>query len=234
VVWQALANRPDALWRATHTRFVIAPWKVAASLVKGKVLDPLTSFALGQGTVRQAPPSMDACVLTSFAGALPPAYVVDGWQGGLSETAQVQRMSMADWDPARVTVCDAGTATTNESRMIGAARVVQLSGADFRLATIIAVDTPQPGLLLLDEKYADNLLACVDGREVPVHRANAIWTAIEVPAGRHEVTLQRRPHVLPVLLSGGGGLAIGVWGVLQLLCGWRRSGKQDAGDGAGR
>ncbi|MEO5367547.1 MAG: hypothetical protein H7831_14575 [Magnetococcus sp. WYHC-3] len=221
-VLQALANRPDMLWRATHTRFVIAPWKVAAPMVKGQVLEPLVSFALGQGTVRQVPPAADACVLAAIGSAMPATYLVDGWQGGLSATVQVQRMSMADWDPARATVCDVGVGTNQESHLIGAARVVQRRGADFCLNTIIAVDTPLAGLLVSDEKYADDLVALVDGREAPVCRANALWAAVEVPAGRHEVMLRRHLHVWPVLLSGCAGLAIGIWALLRLIRGWRR------------
>ena len=221
-VMQALANRPEILWRATHARFVIAPWKAAAPLVKGQVLEPLVSFVIGQGTVRQAQPSMETCVLAAFTGALPAVYVVDGWQGGLSRTTQVQRMSAADWDPAQTTLCDAPGSIGGVNRMIGQAQVVQRRGADFCLTTIMDVNTPHSGLVVLDEKYADDLLARVDGREVTVHCANALWAAIEVPEGRHEVTIRRRPHALPMLLSGGVGLLVGGWGLARVLLGLRR------------
>ena len=158
-------------------------------------------------------------MLAAFGGALPAAYVVDGWQGGLNETAQVQRIGVADWDPAQTTLCDAAGSTTGVGRIIGQAQVARRRGADFCLTTRVAVNTPQPGLMMLDEKYAGDLLARVDGREVPVHCANALWAAVEVPVGRHEVTVRRRPHALPMLLSGGAGLLIGLWGALR----WRKS-----------
>ena len=215
-VLQALAKRPEVLWRATHARFVIAPWKAAAPLVKSQVLEPLVSFALGQGNVQQAQPSMETDVLAAFGGALPAAYVVDGWQGGLNETAQVQRIGAADWDPAQTTLCDAAVSTNGMSRIIGQAQVIRRRGVDFCLTTTVAVNTPQPGLLILDENYADALAAHVDAQVVPVHRANALWVAVEVPAGRHRVTVRRCLHAGPFLVSALAGALVILWGLLRL------------------
>ena len=221
-VLQALAQRPETFWRATHARFVVAPWRAAAPLLKRQVLEPLVAFSLGQGTVRQVPPSPDASVLAEFGGALPAAYVVSGWQTATNEAAQLQAMILPDWDPARTTVCDAAGRTGAESRVIGQARISQRRGWDFRMTTTVDVDTPQAGLLVLDEKYADDLVARIDGRESPVHRANALWAAVEVAAGHHEVAVRRRLHTGPVLLSGGLGALVAVWGLARLLGGRRR------------
>ena len=216
-VVQAAGNRPEVLWREMHARFVLAQWKDAASLVKAQVLTPVLSFAVGQGSVRQTQPAEDAFVLATFANAMPPSYVVDGWQGGLRTEEQLQRMRAADWDPARVTLCDAPGATNGTGRVIGRAQVTQARGWDFHLTASLAVDTPQAGLLVLDEKYAENLQVRVDGQEVPVHCANALWAAVEVPAGQHTVTVRQRPRALPLLLSAGVGLAVGLWGLWRLL-----------------
>ena len=227
-VKQTLGNRPETLWRTTHAGFVIAPWRAAAPLVKSQELEPLVSFALGQGTVRQAQPSADTFVLAAFAGAMPAAYVVEGVQGGLSEAAQVQRMSVGAWDPARMTLFDAPGPTGGESRVIGKVQVIARRGSDFRLITTLDVETPRAGLLVSDERYADHMLARVDGREVPVHCANALWAAVDVTAGHHTVTLWRREQAACVLLSAGVGLLVIVWGLSRLLGWWRHSSKPTA------
>jgi hypothetical protein len=216
-VAKALEKRPEVLWRTLHTRFVVAPWKAAGGLVQAQVLKPLVSFALGQGTVRQTPPAEDAYVLADFAGAMPAVYFVDSWQGGVAATSQVACLWQADWDPARLTVCDAPGATSAVSRLVGRVQVKQTRGVFWCLSTIIAVEAPQAGLLVLDEKYDGNWQMRVDGQIAPVRCANVLWAAVEVPAGTHNVTVQRPLQYRPLLLSAAAGLLVVLWGLARLM-----------------
>ena len=227
-VARALQGRTETLWRALHTRLVIARWQAAEPLVRSQVLRPLISFSLGQGTVRQVAPAADACVLAEYAAAMPDTYVVDRWQSATDEQEQVRAMGIADWDPARTTLCDASMAHGGEGRVVGRAQVVRRRGWNFRLTTAVDVETPQGGLLVTDERYAPDLAALLDGQVVPLHRANALWAAVEVPSGRHTVMLRRQSRVLPVLLSAGVGLGLGAWALVRLLGGRRRNGGQTA------
>jgi hypothetical protein len=216
-VAQALEKRPEILWRTLHTRFVVAPWKAAGGLVQAQMLKPLLSFTLGQGTVRQTAPAEDAYVLADFAGAMPSVYLVDSWLGGVAATSQVSALRQADWDPARQTVCDAPGATSAVSRLIGRAQVRQTRNMHGALATVVEVEAPQPGLLVMDEKYDGNWQVRVDGHPALLRCANVLWAAVEVPAGTHTVTLQRPLQFRPMLLSAGAGALVVLWGLARLV-----------------
>ena len=59
----------------------------------------------------------------------------------------------------------------------------------------------------------------VDGEEVPLVRVNALLTALEVPAGAHEVQMTFEPEGLGVAtgLSRAGSL---LWVMLISFCSW--------------
>ena len=220
-VAKSLSNRPEIFWRTAHARFVIAPWPALNPLVRSQSLRPVQTFALDPRSeaVHLAQPAADNFLLAETAGGLPDAYVVASWQGGLDEAGQLAALATEAWDPLTLTVSDAPVrtmGTNSASRIIGQTGVTQRRGSNFHLTTRVDVDVPQAGLLVLDEGFEDNLMACVDGQEAPVHRANALWAAVEVPAGRHAVTVRHRPHTLPVLLSVGAGLLIGLWALLRV------------------
>jgi hypothetical protein len=53
----------------------------------------------------------------------------------------------------------------------------------------VVVESPKPAMLCISQSYYHNWKAAVDGKPVPLWRANFAFQAVEVPAGRHEVTL---------------------------------------------
>ncbi|HEY7511346.1 MAG TPA: YfhO family protein [Vicinamibacteria bacterium] len=64
------------------------------------------------------------------------------------------------------------------------------------------VDTASGGALLVRDRYARGWHALLDGRPVPVRRAEGKYRAVEVPPGRHRVALSYSPPGL------GAGLAV--------------------------
>jgi hypothetical protein len=52
-----------------------------------------------------------------------------------------------------------------------------------------AVEAATPAMVVIAQSFYHNWRAFVDGRPVPLWRANHAFQALEVPAGRHEVTL---------------------------------------------
>jgi hypothetical protein len=63
-----------------------------------------------------------------------------------------------------------------------------------------AVSAPQPGVLVLADSFAMGWTAQVDGRPVPLLRANGLFRGVALPAGDHVVSFIYRP--MPVYLGG--------------------------------
>ncbi len=95
------------------------------------------------------------------------------------------------------------------------------------------VETDRDGLLVISEQAYPGWRAWLDGREVPLVRANVILQALVVPAGQHRVEVRFDPlsvkiglamTLLTLLVSGGG-----LFGALRIRgrTGGRRTGAMD-------
>ena len=71
------------------------------------------------------------------------------------------------------------------------------------------LDLPADGWLVVNDLWSPDWVARVDGRAVKVERANLLFRAIPVPAGRHRALLLCRPRGLlsALALSAGAALA---------------------------
>lgn len=130
-------------------------------------------------------------------GTLPRAYVVgrarfaDGLQ---SYKALVD----PGFDPAREIVLPGGpqleAPAAGHAGFSGSARLVSYLPDRVR----IDVETSAPGYVVLVDAYDPGWRATVDGREVPLLRANVAFRAVPVAAGRHEVALVYRPRSVEI------------------------------------
>jgi hypothetical protein len=79
----------------------------------------------------------------------------------------------------------------------------------------IVVDAPTRGFLVLADQHYPGWRATVNDRPVPILRANYLFGAIEVPAGRSRIDFRFVPHTLVAgaLISGltALGLALAAW-----------------------
>ncbi len=57
----------------------------------------------------------------------------------------------------------------------------------------VTVDTPRPGFLVLNDVWHPWWFGTVDGRPADILRANVLFRAIQVPAGRHVVRFEFKP-----------------------------------------
>ena len=80
----------------------------------------------------------------------------------------------------------------------------------------IRLDSAQPGFLVISEWYYPGWQAELDGRRVPIHRANYAFQAVQVPAGRHRVVVR-----YVAWLEGLGVLASALALALAGLLAWR-------------
>jgi hypothetical protein len=89
----------------------------------------------------------------------------------------------------RKTVLLDGIAPQRPPRGTGTASII--SYANTRIE--IEADSPQGGHVVLNDVWHPWWTADIDGRRVPVIRANVIFRAVAVPPGRHRVTFTFRP-----------------------------------------
>jgi len=79
----------------------------------------------------------------------------------------------------------------------------------------IEVDAEAPGYVVLADAWAPGWRARVDGRDEPILKADVLFRAIEVGAGRHEVDMRYRPRSVVL------GLGVSVLGA-ALTAAWAR------------
>ena len=76
------------------------------------------------------------------------------------------------------------------------------------------IEAPNPAMVFISQSYYHNWKALVDGKPVPLWRANYAFQALEVPAGRHEVMLIYRERLFRIgtILSAFAALVcVGLW-----------------------
>lgn len=94
-------------------------------------------------------------------------------------------LAVTEAQPVRMTAPD-GTEASSEC---GTVRVLRYDTDAVRLEA----SARRPCLLLLTDQYYPGWKAFVDGREQRVYRADYLFRAVEVPAGRHTVDFLYRP-----------------------------------------
>jgi hypothetical protein len=84
------------------------------------------------------------------------------------------------------------------------ARIIQFA----RNRVAIEAIADKPGLLVLHDLHYPGWVAEVNGREMPIVRANLLFRAVEIPAGKNTVVFSFRPLSLANLSSAARGLLI--------------------------
>ncbi|HEU6448120.1 MAG TPA: hypothetical protein VFV23_06775 [Verrucomicrobiae bacterium] len=69
---------------------------------------------------------------------------------------------------------------------------------------ILAANAVTPSVLLLNDKYDPNWKAYLDGKQVPIFRANFIMRGVFVPAGQHTVEFKFELPLRPLYISTAG------------------------------
>lgn len=137
--------------------------------------------------------------------SLPRAYVVYKANWAPDLTASIQDVLAPQNDP-RQTVVLTGPATDGVGGRASVAAVQkqvsvnQTSGGvpltwrvDSPEKVELGVTMPAPGYLVLSDSYSPDWQATVDGREVSLFRANAVFRAVLVPVGPHVVAFTYDP-----------------------------------------
>jgi hypothetical protein len=87
----------------------------------------------------------------------------------------------------------------------------------------VEVESPGAAMVTISQAWYPNWKASVDGKRVPLWRANEAFQALEVPAGRHQVRLEYDDAAF----RWGGAVSV----LALVVCGvwWVRFGRVDLG-----
>lgn len=111
-----------------------------------------------------------------------------------NDDAALQTMQRDDFDPREtVILAPSGTTAvplTNAFAKTGAYAVVKNYD---HIEITVSVDAPVSGYVVFSELYYNGWHAYVDGRNVPVERADIALRAVPVPAGSHELVMKYEP-----------------------------------------
>jgi hypothetical protein len=181
-------NRPEEVLRVL--RIGAVTHVVALHRVAGGLLRPVAEFpSLFPEPVR----------VEAVPDQLPRAYAV----GGVRVADGIHGlMALVDpaFDPGLEVVLPEGRSAPSPPGFRGAARVVRENADRLRLEVELSAD----GHVVLVEGHDPGWKARVDGRPVPLLRANVAFRAVRVPAGRHVVEMVYRPAaaLAGLLVSG--------------------------------
>jgi len=136
---------------------------------------------------------------------LPRAYAVGGVRVADGIHGLVALVDPA-FDPRREIVLPEGRPVAGPEGFRGQVRIVRESATRVLLEADLAAD----GYVVLVDGHDPGWRARVDGRPVPLLRANVAFRAVAVPAGRHTVEMVYRPTaaLAGLVLSGITGVAL--------------------------
>lgn len=146
-------------------------------------------------------------------GTLPRTYAVSGARIVPDDEGALRTLVDPGFDPAREVVLDAGLPAPVQPDFSSTAQVVEQRSD----RVTIAAFTSGPGLLVLLGASDPGWRATVDGRAVPVRRANTVFRAVDLPAGTHRVVFSYRP-----LTVAAGALTSALGTVVLAGLAWSR------------
>ncbi len=123
------------------------------------------------------------------------------------QAAAWEAIRAADFDPTSTVILESGRPL--DTTPTGSLAIL---GYDLHSVTL-AVESDQPGYLVLADAYYPGWRATLDGQPVPIHRANYAFRAVYVPAGQHTVRFLFNPLIWWVGLGTSGV-------TLVVLVGW--------------
>jgi hypothetical protein len=188
-----------------------------------------------QGITKPLPPGVSgrtiqtegAYRLVEIDDAEPRASVVPSWTVVSGERAALDVVLEPGFDPAAVAVLETEPGSTPAvDGPDGTATYREASPEDVR----IEAEAPVPSILLVRNAWDEGWSATLDGRSVPVLRADGFLQAIALPPGRHDVRLTYREPAIGTGLALSGIAWLGFAVVLMFAI---VRGRLRAGGGAG-
>ncbi len=143
--------------------------------------------------------------------ALPECYVAYQCFYAKDRIESAILLTSSRFNPAEQVILESvpeaiATLSINRGRKVEALDLFRASSSDL----IVEVSIPQATCLVVTDTFYPGWQAFLDGREVPIYRANFLFRGILIPAGKHQI------HIQCLLLSFKLGvlMALLVWTVI--------------------
>jgi hypothetical protein len=140
------------------------------------------------------------------APALPRVYWTGSWEVAADEAVTEPLLRAAAGNLAVLAETPTGLPPPGPPEGPVAAETVQVDGPSLA-ATVVA---PRDGLVVIVDPYYPGWTATLDGKPVPILRANFAFQAVPVTAGHHEVRLAYRNRWVPI----GAAVSLGMLALL--------------------
>jgi hypothetical protein len=216
------------LWELTNTRYIVGADGLADFLnlqsdPQGRRFNKRLEFGLALkpdspagrnptlDDITAVPQAGGGYSVVEFTGALPRAKFFTRWQTETNTAAALSRLVDPRFDPqAEVILADD----------IGTPPAAQDTAAKATIESwlprdqVVRTRSGQPGVMLMVQRWHPDWKATVDGKPVPLLRANHLFSGVQVPAGEHVVELHYQPSrpalwvTLAALVAGGVSLLL--------------------------
>jgi hypothetical protein len=120
--------------------------------------------------------------------ALPRVLLATGWRRA-DFGALIEQGGWPDVDPRRTVLLEKPPAGFAGGAGAGSARIVRYRNTEIEIET----DSPQGGILVLNDVWHPWWRASVDGKPAEILKANVLFRAVVVPPGRHAVRFSFHP-----------------------------------------
>jgi len=123
--------------------------------------------------------------------ALPRAMFVRNWQVADFERLTETGVWPENFNPRQTVLLEANPEQMNAPRMTGPAQVAITDYDNTRVE--ITVTSPDAGFVLLNDVWHRWWTVTVDGEEAEILKANVLFRAVQVPAGKHTIVFEFKP-----------------------------------------
>jgi len=203
------------LWDITGTRFVIAPRAQVSKLTAIPDVSEISGIDLDQGsrTWKKADSGSGPLALLENESARPYATLHYQWKTSIG-TNTLNQMADASWDMDRELLVEPASPPIPEPTGNRPVTPVDLESLKHHPTLVeLRVQTDEPAMLLVQEKYHPDVEVQVNGKSAQLHRCNGILRGVYLPTGESTVVFTYRPYLIPLMLSLLTTVALVAWSI---------------------
>jgi len=196
--FQALGNNQSRLWFLGGVKNVVIPEEGLSQMRQDPGIAANIAHADGYTLEQPRGPNMPSHVLVGMKDYLAKVTLVPGVEILSDEDAVLKRLQDAGWNPRQTVLLARPVVVTVPPPLAPPATSGTSDEVALKTYTPtqidIAAQTSRSGFVLIDDQYDSDWQVDLNGRDVPLLRADYILRAVAVPAGFSDITLHYVAH----------------------------------------